>query len=284
MDEIEYNDVISQYDDPELIHHGGQRIVFTVIHPDYGKVILKIGNYKAPDSRNGWDIERIIRETELLKQIDSIYYPKNFNFEQISGSRYVIIEEFIESTTLDKCIDRFQNSNEIINLIKHLTIGLNVIWKKGIVHRDINPNNILITPNGLPKIIDLGIARYLDRKSITRTIFGGPLTQEYAAPEQLHYNKKLIDPRTDQFNLGIILVQLLLKGKHPFDPRLVEGISIPDNILNDNWYKQVLDDESMSPIRSIATKLLGHHQYQRFRTPEMLIREIESCSRCEYEV
>jgi serine/threonine protein kinase len=122
----------------------------------------------------------------------------------------------------------------------------------------------------------LGIARYLDNESITRTLFGGPCSSDYAAPEQLRYNKNMIDARTDQFNLGIILVQLLLKGKHPFDCRLVEGNSIPDNILAGNWYKRVFENENLIQIRPFALKLLGYYPYDRYRTPEILLREIES--------
>lgn len=284
MISVECEDVINQYTNPELVFQGGQRVVYKVLHPEYGTVIVKIGRYKTTDSQDGWEIERIEREIGLLKQIDSIYYPKNFSFEIISDFRYVIVEEFIESTSLANCMDGFQNPVEIVDLIKDLILGLKVIWDMNVVHRDLKPDNILITPSGLPKIIDLGIARSLDSKSITKTIFGGPCSLDYAAPELLKYNKKLIDFRTDQYNLGIILVQLLLEGTHPFDPKLVGGNSIPQNILADNWFREVFDNGDLIPIRSVVLKLLGYQPYQRFRTHEMLMREIESCAGCLYEV
>lgn len=164
-----------------------------------------------------------------------------------------------------------------MNLTKNLIIGLKIIWDKKIVHRDLKPDNILITQGGFPKIIDLGIARVLDVDSITQTILGGPLSRFYAAPEQHKYNKKLIDWRTDQYNLGIVLVQLLLKGTHPFDPNLVGGKSISENIMNDNWFRQVFNDKNLLPIRSIASKLLGFQQFQRYRTYEMLMSDIDTC-------
>jgi len=276
---IEYNDVVSQYPDHVQIYQGGQRIVFKVTHPEFGIVALKIGYYRTPQNPDGWDIERIEREIGILQQIESDYFPRNFRFEKISNDRYFILEEFIESTPLTQCMDNFQEPQDILNLIKHLVTGLEIIWNKNIVHRDLKPDNILIPSNGIPKIIDLGIARSLDSTSITRYLAAGPCTPFYAAPELLRYDRKLIDKRTDQYNLGIILVQLLLKGIHPFDPTLVGGQSIPHNILSDNWYRKIFNDPQLSKIGPVASTLLGFHQYQRFRTSEMLLNEIDSCLR-----
>lgn len=74
----------------------------------------------------------------------------------------------------------------------------------------------------MPCIIDLGIARFLDLESLTRTISPmGPCTPIYAAPEQLTNNKALIDPRTDFFGLGIIALELYL-GVYPLTQTMSE--------------------------------------------------------------
>jgi serine/threonine-protein kinase len=277
LQDVECGDIISQYQNPELIHKGGQRVVYRVDHPKYGKVALKIGCYRTPQNPEGWDIERIEREIGILQLIESIYFPKNFHFEKMPDGRYLILEEYIESAPLSQCMGRFQSPNDILMLIKHLATGLEIIWSKNIVHRDLKPDNILITSNGNPKIIDLGIARSLDRTPITKYLVPGPCTPFYAAPELLRYNRELIDKRTDQYNLGIILVQLLLKGTHPFDPSLVGGQSIPHNILSDNWYRNVFNDQKLIPIKTVASKLLGFQQFQRYRTYGMLMTDIDSC-------
>lgn len=276
MQSVEYTDIITQYNNASLVYEGGQRVVFKADHPVFGKIALKIGQYRSAQVPDGWDIERIEREIGILQQIDSEYYPKNYGFEKLPDGRYIIIEEYVDSTPLSRCMGRFNTSASIMDLTKNLITGLNIIWDKNIVHRDLKPDNILITPNGFPKIIDLGIARSLDRTTITHPLAFGPCTPDYAAPELLIYNKKLIDKRTDQYSLGIILVQLLLEGKHPFDPVLVGGPSIPDNILSDNWFKAVFAKKEFSSISPIAKKLLGFQQYQRYRTSGMLLGEINS--------
>lgn len=277
MNNVEVNDIIERYTNPVLIYTGGQRTVYKINHPQYGNVALKIGTYKTTTNQSGWDIERIEREIEILNKIDSPYYPKNYEFSKISNDRYIILEEFIESVPLSNSMNRFQTPFQILALIKDLTIGLKIIWGFNIVHRDLKPDNILISKEGTPIIIDLGIARKIDIDSITRTIFGGPCSRLYAAPELLKYDKKFIDERTDQFNLGIILMQLLLKGTHPFEPTLVGGNSIPENIIKDNWYKRELENPDSLPMKKLAYKLLGNHPYQRFRTDDLLIIEINSC-------
>ena len=224
----------------------------------------------------GWELARIEREVEILRQINSQFYPKNYDFQKISKNRYLILEEFLNSSPLTQRMERFYSPITALNLIKQLAAGLKIIWDKKIVHRDLKPDNILIDNDDSPRIIDLGIARVLDLDSITQTKYGGPLSRDYAAPEQHRYNKSLINWRTDQYNLGIILMQLLMKGHHPFSPSLVGGKSIRDNILNNNWYRNAFADKSIFPIQSLATKLLGYEQYNRYRTFELFMDDLNS--------
>lgn len=192
--------IVNAYNNPIFLKDGGQKQVFKIVHSTFGDAVLKVGIYH---SRQG--LERISREVLLLRDIDSIYYPKNYDFKIHSNFVFEIIEEFVESTPLSNLLSNYNARNTVL-LIRHLVNGLKVIWDKRTVHRDIKPDNILITSNGTPKIIDLGIARQLDLNSLTHTLQArGPCTPFYAAPEQLSNRKTEIRPRTDQFNLGIII-------------------------------------------------------------------------------
>jgi Serine/threonine protein kinase len=277
LNDIKCDDVICNYANPLKIYEGGQRIVYRIDHPIYGYAALKIGYYASPSRPIGWELARIEREIEILRQIDSPFYPKNYDFQKISESRYLILEEFLNSPMLEDKMEQFNSPLSALIFIKQLATGLKIIWDKKIVHRDLNPKNILINEDNSPRIIDLGIARVLDSASITQTKYGGPLSQDYAAPEQHRYNKALINWRTDQFNLGIILMQLLLNGHHPFSPQLVEGKSIPDNIMNDNWYRQAITETHLLPIKSLVTNMLSFEQYGRYRTFEDFMIDLNFC-------
>ena len=124
---------------------------------------------------------------------------------------------------------------------------LDVIWRRNVVHRDIKPANILITPAGEPRVIDLGIARFLDDTSLTASIACcGPATPIYAAPEQLINRKAMINVRTDFFLLGILVLELM-HGFHPFDPQHVGNqnslIENADWLCERHFGKRLIDKD-----------------------------------------
>ncbi len=239
---------------------GGQKTVYLGEHPEIGSIVIKKGPLNSFSA-----IERIKREIDLLKSIDSPFYPKQFHFNiDVVLNDFTIIEKFIEGLTLREKMSSYHTVQKIFPLLISLTEGLSVIWEKNVVHRDLKPENIIIRKDGTICIIDLGIARFLDMDSITNSIFPmGPCTTVYAAPEQLSNSKNLIDHRTDFFALGIIGLELYLQG-HPFD--LNNGYSIVENILNNNYRTFTESVSSDQRIIDFANKTLRTQLYERFRT------------------
>jgi len=258
--DIDIRDILTRYDSPRRLGGGGQKVVYAVRDQKRGIIVIKVGGYRSPQA-----LERARREFSILSEIDSQYFPKQYGFEVLEQQRYLISEEFIDGSPLHDHFADFCDERLVVGLAVQLVQGLTELWNKRIVHRDIKPANIMITASG-PKIIDLGIARLLDATSLTYTMAPiGPCTPAYASPEQLRNNKRDIDHRSDQFSLGIVLVQLLLAGDHPFDPLIVGGESIPNNILCGNWAVTLLDPRVCDRFRIFIHKLLASQPYLRYR-------------------
>jgi eukaryotic-like serine/threonine-protein kinase len=269
---FDHRDILALFASPVLLRQGGQKVVYRATHPVHGEVVLKVGKYASAIS-----LERIKREVAVLSALKSEYYPVIFSFEVFSNSRFLIVEQYIESTPLADCLIRFATPRGALELFSEVITALTILWNKRVVHRDLKPDNILIRNDGKPTVIDLGIARLLDDESLTRTVASaGPCTPIYAAPEQLTNRKNDIDVRTDQFCLGIILGQLALRGEHPFSPNLIPGgASIVDNILNDNWARLPIETATNRSFFGLCQRLLGHQPYQRFRRAEFLVEAIQ---------
>ncbi|MEA3327261.1 MAG: serine/threonine-protein kinase [Chloroflexota bacterium] len=250
------------------INDGGQKEVFSAMHPKYGKVA-----YKKVENLDREEKNRIEREANILKDLDHEAFPKLYEiiFSE-DGTRCIILEEFIEGETLDKVMPNYYDPKEALLLIRQITEILSIIWDKRIVHRDIKPTNIMIGKDGKVTIIDFGIARALDDKTITG--FGGaPRTLLYAAPEQIKYEKAKITIRTDQFALGIILGQMLFKGIHPYDEKLTRESNRVKAILNDNWYRNGI--QGRPKLSALMERLLSTHSHSRYPNAKRLIQAID---------
>jgi serine/threonine protein kinase len=259
-------DTLQKCSDVEPLAQGGQKRVIRAIHSDFGRVVIKVGEY-----RHATTLERITREVQLLREVESKYYPRHFEFliEPVKRE-FLVVEEYLEAVELSSARDRFNTDQKILVLLNHLVCALNVIWQRNVVHRDIKPANILITADDEPRIIDLGIARFLDDTSLTATIAAvGPATRIYAAPEQLMNRKAMIGVRTDFFLLGLLTLELMV-GHHPFDPVHVgNNRSLIDNLLSGTYTPP---DEDRDPVvTGFVERALRPQPYRRFKNVEELM-------------
>lgn len=135
--------------------------------------------------------------------------------------RYFLVMEFIEGQTLkDYLQTEFKNGRQIpltlaISIISQVAAALDYAHSHNIIHRDVKPDNILISDKGRAVLNDFGIARITDRgEGMTQTgmAMGTPA---YMSPEQIQGNKEQLGPPTDIYSLGIITYELLT-GHTPF--------------------------------------------------------------------
>jgi serine/threonine protein kinase len=139
-----------------------------------------------------------------------------------------VVEEFIEGTDLEQKMRRHRQSpSDAASLVEVLARALHHVHRQKMVHRNLNPRLIRMTPLGVPKITGFDLALRLDERPLDSDGTGGG-TPRYMAPEQLDEGKA-ITPATDVFALGMILYELLT-GISPFhDDDVLKAV---ENIRN----------------------------------------------------
>mgnify|MGYP002622672051 CR=1 FL=1 len=162
--------------------------------------------------------KRFVVEAEVGRRIDHPNVVRTLDADavEVDGSVYhFLVMEYVEGQTLRSLLHELGRLPE--SLVRHVARevaqGLDAIHAAGAVHRDLKPDNVLITPDHQVKVMDLGVARLSDavvRLSMTAGFVG---SLAYAAPEQLE--AKETDARTDLYALGLVLYELL-SGRHPF--------------------------------------------------------------------
>lgn len=195
----------------EYVAAGSQKAVYSAQNSQLGKIALKI---LFP----GASTERFEREIAAVQQISCDHVPKVIDHGQLPSpyeNHFWLTEQWIDGVSLRDKLNSGPISNKLI-----LQIGLDVlkvlveVEAKNIVHRDIKPENILISPDESQCwLVDFGIARHLDKTSLTAAFM--PHTLGYAPIEQLNAHKHEIDSRSDIYSLGVTIYECV-ERTNPF--------------------------------------------------------------------
>ncbi|MBN8527033.1 MAG: serine/threonine protein kinase, partial [Planctomycetes bacterium] len=162
-------------------------------------------------------IKRFEREAKAIARITHPNIVGVYDFGQIDGLRFMV-NEFVDGASLAKLIsDRLLlPAQEFVPLMVQCLAGLGHVGSQGIVHRDIKPDNILITKDGVAKIADFGLAKDVSRKDDNTDLTAAGLamgTPAYMSPEQCMGQK--LDVRSDIYAFGIT-AWFALTGQKPF--------------------------------------------------------------------
>ena len=136
-----------------------------------------------------------------------------FDYGEEDGKAYLVME-LVPGEALSTILERERvlPPDKVLSIVSQTALALHQAHQAGLVHRDVKPGNLLITPDGAVKITDFGIARLADQVPLTATgqVMG---TVQYLAPEQA--SGKPASPSTDIYSLGIVAYEALA-GRRPF--------------------------------------------------------------------
>lgn len=193
---------------------------------------------------------------------------------------HYIVMEYVEGPNLSELIHEkgALPISEAIRFGKQIASALQKAHENNIIHRDIKPHNVLITKDGNAKVVDFGIAKAINTKTIVKTDTSLIGTVHYFSPEQARGG--YVDEKSDIYSLGIVLYEMLT-GKPPFDgdnPVSIAMKHINDEIIPPKEINSNIPD-SLNEIVMRATAKL---QLKRFPSAEALYEALDLESRHAY--
>ncbi len=226
---------LKQYRIAELIGRGGMGTVYRALDNKLGRqVAIKVLNPELtadPDRRT-----RFLQEARAAAALTHPAVAQVYDIDEVDGTMFIAME-FVDGRTVRLLIESGElDLAAAIEIALQTVDGLARAHDLGIIHRDIKPDNIMVTKDGRAKILDFGLAKLLDpvqaapvqRMSSQTMTMQGPATIEgtvmgtlsYMSPEQAR--GKALDQRSDLFSFGIVLYQMVsgelpFKGETPID-------------------------------------------------------------------
>ncbi len=246
---------------------GGMGVVYLALRDDGAftkKVALKLIREGLQDQEL---LERFRSERQVLAALEHPNIARILDGGDTQGGAPYYVMEFVEGEPLDEyCRNLNLGLESRIRLFQQLCTAVAYLHWKQILHRDLKPGNILVTPEGTVKLLDFGIAKVLSVGAPDLTgAQPSPLTPAYASPEQLA--GRTIGPPADVYALGVILYQLI-SGSLP-DPITIHppSLLIPDDAETRRKVSGDLD--------SVTLKALERDPARRYQTPAALAEDLQ---------
>jgi eukaryotic-like serine/threonine-protein kinase len=266
-------DVLSdRYELEELVGSGGMSSVYRA-HDRLldRKVALKVLHQQYTD-----DVEQVGRFRHEARAVATLSHPNIVTVidrGEHDGRQFIVLE-YVDGENLKQLIQRGQVPvATALGLAIQISQGLAFAHQRGLVHRDVKPQNVLLNGDGRAKVTDFGIARSLDVQhgmTQTGTVLG---TSDYIAPEQAQGQR--VDEHTDVYSLGVVLYELLT-GEVPFPGEnfvavAMRHINEPPPAIRDRR-------ADVSPRLDAAVQTaMAKEARDRFRTMSDFRRELEAC-------
>lgn len=263
-----------RYEVQEIIGVGGMSVVYKA----YDNVDDRIVAVKILKDEYSNDADFVRRFKNESKAIAVLSHPNIVKVYDVSFGEKVqyIVMEYVDGITLKEYIQKQHiiTWNDAVFFTTQILRALQHAHDKGIVHRDIKPQNIILLPNGNIKVTDFGIARFsrTETKTLTENAIG---SVHYISPEQA--KGEFTDERADIYSVGVVLYEMLA-GKVPFDADSAVSVALMQLQKEPKKLTEINPNIPLG-IEQICFHAMQKNPDERYQTATEMLLDIEEVIR-----
>jgi serine/threonine-protein kinase len=264
---------IPGYDLLEKLGQGSMGIVFKARQLSMDRLVaVKILHAKLAATERF--LERFVREAHLAARLSHNNVVQAIDVGSAGALHYFVMELVEGQTIRDQLNDgKVFEEREAVDVVLQVAQALGHAHRRGLIHRDVKPANIVLTAEGVAKLADLGLARAENDEAVARSerglTFGTP---HYIAPEQI-LGRDDIDGRADLYSLGATLYHMVT-GQPPFAGRPV------DQLFRAHLEEELTPPDHLNPklsggLGEVVELLLAKDRRDRYRNADDLVIDLE---------
>jgi len=255
------------------IGEGGMGTVYEAVQAGINRrVALKV--LSPTLVKNPTFLERFRREARAAGSLNHPNMVTVYESGEVQGHHYLAME-FVEGETLRTRLKRVGKLpvDEALGIVRSVAEALDYAWNHGkIIHRDVKPDNIMLTQEGHVKLADLGLAKSTEEDTTVTTVGSGIGTPAYISPEQSQSAGE-VDCRADIYSLGITLFQLVT-GRLPFEA------DTPYAMVSAHMEQPLPDPQSLNAelsagVCGLVRRMCEKGAANRYQSPAELIADID---------
>jgi serine/threonine protein kinase len=256
---------LGEYEIIEQVGRGATANVYKALQPKLNRhVAIKVLSPLVADE--GAFRKRFTREAQAIARLDHPNILPVYDFDQQDNLVYIVMQ-YVDTGSLADLMGEPMSPECALEILEQVGSALSYAHKRGIIHRDVKPGNILIGQDNWVLLTDFGLVKILEDPA-TITLSGvGMGTPNYMAPEQVRGD--IIDSRADIYSMGVMLYQMVT-GDVPFEGET--GIAVALKHLNEIPTPPQVINPSLSPaVDRVIIKALAKDRESRYQSADEFV-------------